>query len=96
MEFKLKKSDLILTLMGKHNYLSFSEAELLVNKVFDELGTALSEERRIEIRGFGSFSIRSRDSRIARNPRTGEKVNVASKKMPYFRAGKNIGKYLNK
>ena len=82
--------------MGKHNYLSFSEAELLVNKVFDELGTALIEERRIEIRGFGSFSIRSRDSRIARNPRTGEKVNVTSKKMPYFRAGKNIGKYLNK
>jgi len=82
--------------MGKHNYLSFSEAELLVNKVFDELGTALTEERRIEIRGFGSFSIRSRDSRIARNPRTGEKVNVTSKKMPYFRAGKNIGKYLNK
>ena len=82
--------------MGKHNYLSFSEAELVVNKVFDELGTALTEERRIEIRGFGSFSIRSRDSRIARNPRTGEKVNVTSKKMPYFRAGKNIGKYLNK
>ena len=82
--------------MGKHNYLSFSEAELVVNKVFDELGTALIEERRIEIRGFGSFSIRSRDSRIARNPRTGEKVNVTSKKMPYFRAGKNIGKYLNK
>ena len=82
--------------MGKHNYLSFSEAELLVNKVFDELGTALTEERRIEIRGFGSFSIRSRASRIARNPRTGEKVNVVSKKMPYFRAGKNIGKYLNK
>ena len=82
--------------MGKHNYLSFSEAELVVNKVFDELGTALTEERRIEIRGFGSFSIRSRASRIARNPRTGEKVNVTSKKMPYFRAGKNIGKYLNK
>ena len=82
--------------MGKHNYLSFSEAELVVNKVFDELGTALTEERRIEIRGFGSFSIRSRDSRIARNPRTGEKVKVTSKKMPYFRAGKNIGKYLNK
>ena len=82
--------------MGKHNYLSLSEAELLVNKVFDELGAALTEERRIEIRGFGSFSIRSRDSRIARNPRTGEKVNVTSKKMPYFRAGKNIGKYLNK
>ena len=82
--------------MGKHNYLSFSEAELVVNKVFDELGTALTEERRIEIRGFGSFSIRSRASRIARNPRTGEKVTVASKKMTYFRAGKNIGKYLNK
>ena len=82
--------------MGKHNYLSLSEAELLVNKVFDELGAALTEERRIEIRGFGSFSIRSRASRIARNPRTGEKVKVASKKMTYFRAGKNIGKYLNK
>tara|TARA_B100000029_G_scaffold290792_1_gene284356 strand:+ start:230 stop:478 length:249 start_codon:yes stop_codon:yes gene_type:complete len=82
--------------MGKHNYLSLGEAESVVNKVFEELGTALTEERRIEIRGFGSFSVRNRASRIARNPRTGEKVNVASKKMPYFRAGKNIGKYLNK
>ena len=86
----MKKSDLILTLMGKHNYLSFSEAELVVNKVFDELGTALTEERRIEIRGFGSFSIRSRASRIARNPRTGEKVNVAEKYVPHFKAGKEM------
>jgi len=91
----MKKSDLIKSLLMKHGYLSHAEVESIVNIVFDTMCDSLLKGNRIEIRGFGSFSIRKRSARIARNPRTGQKVQVLSKKMPYFRAGKNIGKILN-
>jgi integration host factor subunit beta len=91
----MKKSDLIVVLLKKHNHLNYREVEALVNTVFEEMSSALLNSERIELRGFGSFSIRNREARVARNPRTGEKVKVSSKKMPYFRAGKNLGKFLN-
>ena len=92
----MKRSDLITLLMNKHKYLTFKEVESLIDIVFSEMSTSLINGGRVELRGFGSFSTRHRDARIARNPRTGDKVEVSSKKMLYFRAGKNLAKLLNK
>ena len=92
----MKRSDLINLLMNKHKYLTSKEVESLIDIVFSEMSVSLINGGRVELRGFGSFSTRHRDARIARNPRTGDKVEVSSKKMPYFRAGKNLAKLLNK
>lgn len=67
-----------------------SQAYEIVNAVFDAMKGALIEEDRIELRGFGSFSIREYDSRQGRNPKTGEKVKVASKKSVHFKVGKEL------
>ena len=91
----MTRSDLITLLVNKHKYLTYKEAESIVNILFEELSSSLVKNGRVELRGFGSFSIRNRDKRIARNPRTGEKVEVSAKKMPYFRAGKKLSKFLN-
>ena len=82
--------------MNKHKYLTFKEVESLIDIVFSEMSVSLINGGRVELRGFGSFSTRHRDARIARNPRTGDKVEVSSKRMPYFRAGKNFARLLNK
>ena len=92
----MKRSDLINLLMNKHKYLTFKEVESLIDIVFSEMSVSLINGGRVELRGFGSFSTRHRDARIARNPRTGDKVEVSSKRMPYFRAGKNFARLLNK
>ena len=92
----MKRSDLINLLMNKHKYLTFKEVESLIDIVFSEMSSSLINGGRVELRGFGSFSTRHRDARIARNPRTGDKVEVSSKRRPYFRAGKNLAKLLNK
>ena len=92
----MKRSDLINLLMNKHKYLTFKEVESLIDIVFSEMSASLINGGRVELRGFGSFSTRHRDARIARNPRTGDKVEVSSKRMPYFRAGKNFARLLNK
>ena len=91
----MKRSDLINSLMNKHKYLSYNEAEALVSLVFKEISSSLIQGGRAELRGFGSFSVRIRGARTARNPRTGEKIEVSAKKMPYFRAGKKLYKFLN-
>lgn len=66
------------------------QAYEVVNAIFDAMKDALLEEDRIELRGFGSFSIREYDSRVGRNPRTGEKVKVDSKKSVHFKVGKEL------
>jgi len=79
----------------KFDYLDNQESENLVNLFFSEIIATLSEGQRIELRGFGSFSIKTRLPRLARNPKTGEKVEVGTKLMPYFRASKNLNKLIN-
>lgn len=71
------------------------QAEVVVNTVFESIIDSLKGGERIELRGFGSFRIRHRDARMGRNPRTGEKVHVPAKRVPYFKPGKNLKELLN-
>ena len=86
----MTKSDLIQLISEQRPSLSRREMELVVNTVFDEMRDALIEGDRIEIRGFGSFSVKQRESREGRNPKTGEVVEVPSKRVPYFKVGKEL------
>ena len=72
------------------------QAEAIVNIVFDSIVESLRSGQKIELRGFGSFRLRSRKSRTGRNPKTGEKVEVPSKKIPYFKPGKELKELINK
>jgi integration host factor subunit beta len=72
------------------------QAETIVNVVFDSIVDSLRNGEKIELRGFGSFRLRSRKSRTGRNPKTGEKVEVPSKKIPYFKPGKELKELINR
>ena len=76
--------------------LTKKQAETIVNIVFDSIVESLRAGQKIELRGFGSFRLRSRKSRTGRNPKTGEKVEVPSKKIPYFKPGKELKELLNR
>ncbi len=76
--------------------LTKKQAETIVNIVFDSIVDSLRAGEKIELRGFGSFRLRSRKSRTGRNPKTGEKVEVPSKKIPYFKPGKELKEMINK
>ena len=89
------RSELIEKINKKFSYLTNEETEKLVNLVFLEIIHALTEGKRVELRGFGSLSVKSRLPRIARNPKTGETIEVGSKLLPYFRAGKDLNKLIN-
>lgn len=91
----MTKSDLIRFISVK-NDLPFPEAEKAVNAFFDAMVDSLKSGGRIELRGFGSFSVRDYDGYMGRNPKNGEVVNVAPKKMPFFKAGKEIKEAINK
>src|SRR2546425_11712234 len=76
--------------------LTKKQAVTIVNIVFDSIVDSLRSGQKIELRGFGSFRLRSRKSRTGRNPKTGEKVEVPSKKIPYFKPGKELKELINK
>ena len=86
----MTKSELVEQLSTTNGGLNKKEAELIVNTIFDSIGNALVDGDRVEIRGFGSFSIRERDAREARNPKSGEVVKIPSKKTPFFKTGKEL------
>jgi len=75
--------------------LTKKHAELIVNTVFESIVQSLKKGEKIELRGFGSFRIRKRGPRIGRNPKTGDRVNVPSKRIPYFKPGKELKELLN-
>ena len=85
----MNKSDLIEAL-SKETGLPVRKAEEVVNTVFNSMADSLAKGDRIEIRGFGSFKIKDYDGYIGRNPRTGESVNVRSKRLPFFKCGKDL------
>lgn len=91
----LTKSELISRIFGRHPMLSGRNADEAVNIVLRSMVCALSRGMRVEVRGFGSFSVKYRPPRDGRNPRTGEAVKVPGKYVPYFRAGKEIRDQLN-
>ena len=90
----MNKSELVKALADQAN-ISLDEATLVVNTFVDSMKDSLLEGGRVEIRGFGSFKVKEYGSYAGRNPRTGEKVAVQPKRLPFFRAGKELKEYLN-
>lgn len=90
------KSELVEKLSEENPHLFQRDVENIVNAILDEIGDALSRGDRVELRGFGAFSVKNRPPRTGRNPRTGEKVAVEEKYVPQFKAGKEIRERLNK
>ena len=86
----MTKSELISRLAERHPHLVATDAELAVKAIIDAMVDCLVTGKRIEIRGFGSFSLNYRPPRLGRNPKTGEKVQVAGKHVPHFKAGKEL------
>jgi len=90
------KSELIIRLVEANPHLYQRDVERIVNTIFEEITDTLAEGNRVELRGFGAFSVKHRPSRVGRNPRTGETVNVPEKFVPYFKTGKDLRERLNK
>jgi integration host factor subunit beta len=86
----MTKSELIQRLSKRYPHLYQRDVEVLVNTMFDEITKALSEGNRVELRGFGAFSVRERDARTARNPKNGATVTVGKRHAIYFRTGKEL------
>ena len=91
----MTKSDLILRLAELYPHLLQRHIERIVGTVFDEISNALARGNRVELRGFGAFSIKQREARQGRNPRTGEAVAVDEKYVPFFKTGKQLRDRLN-
>ncbi len=91
----MTKSELILKLSENNPHLYQRDVERIVSTIFDEISIALARGDRIELRGFGAFSVKTRDARTGRNPRTGETVQVAQKFVPFFKSGKELRERLN-
>ncbi len=89
------KSELITKLVETNPHLFQRDVERIVNTIFEEISSALSRGDRVELRGFGAFSVKRRPARVGRNPRTGETVNVDEKFVPYFKTGKDLRDRLN-
>ena len=92
---KMNKSDLVINISNKSD--SFSEDDIVksINSIIDLISKSLVKNHRVEVRNFGTFSIRSRGERLSRNPKTGTSVLVEAKNHPYFRASKNLKQSLN-
>jgi integration host factor subunit beta len=86
----MTKFQLIQKLMEKSNNLAQQDAKTIVNTIFSSMCNALARGERIEIRGFGNFTVRNYQSYQGRNPRTGTKVEVAPKRLPFFKVGKEL------
>lgn len=84
------RSELVNRLQEEFQPLRATDVEQAVDIVLDEIGQALAGGGRVELRGFGAFSVRKRDARTGRNPRTGAAVKVAAKKVPFFKPGKEL------
>ena len=89
------KSELIQKVAGANPHLFHRDVERIINIVLDEITGALARGDRVELRGFGAFSTRQRESRTGRNPRTGDSVAVPEKRVPYFKPGKEMRARLN-
>jgi integration host factor subunit beta len=89
------RSELIQKLADENPHLFQRDVELIVNTIFDEVTDTMARGDRVELRGFGAFSVKKRDARIGRNPRTGESVSVSEKHVPFFKTGKLLRDRLN-
>ena len=89
------KSELVQIIASRNPHLFQRDVESIVNTVFEEISTALAQGNRVELRGFGAFSVKNRPARNGRNPRTGESVAVDEKWVPFFKTGKELRDRLN-
>lgn len=89
------KSELIQKIADENPHLFHRDVERIVNTIFDEIIDAMASGNRVELRGFGAFSVKKREARQGRNPRTGENVPVDEKHVPFFKAGKLLRDRLN-
>ena len=92
----MTKSELILKLAELNPHLYQRDVERIVSTIFDEIGAALARGDRVELRGFGAFSVKNRPARTGRNPRTGAHVSVDKKSVPFFKTGKEMRERLNR
>jgi len=86
----MTKSELVEVIAEKQGNITRREAEVVINTIFSAIGDALADGDRVELRGFGSFTIKQRNARIGRNPKTGESVRVPAKVVPHFKPGKEL------
>jgi integration host factor subunit beta len=91
----MTKSELIARLATMNPHLYQRDVERIVTTIFEEITSALVHGDRVELRGFGAFSVKARGSRVGRNPRTGAAVHVSEKYIPYFKTGKQLREMLN-
>ena len=91
----MTKSELIEALSSKQSHLPAKDVELAVKSLLEQMSNALADGRRIEIRGFGSFSLHFRPPRMGRNPKTGEAVALSGKHVPHFKPGKDLRERVN-
>lgn len=92
----MTKSELIERLTWQQTHLPHRDVELAVRLIIEEISEALMREQRVEIRGFGSFSLHHRPERVGRNPKTGEPVSIPAKYVPHFKPGKELRERVNK
>lgn len=91
----MTKSELVQVIAEKNPHLLHRDVEKIVGTIFDEISNALARGHRVELRGFGVFGVKSRNSRQGRNPRTGDSVSVDAKAVPFFKIGKTLHQLLN-
>ncbi|RWL50127.1 MAG: integration host factor subunit beta [Mesorhizobium sp.] len=89
------KSELVQTISRRNPHLFLRDVENIVGAIFEEIANALADGNRVELRGFGAFSVKNRPARSGRNPRTGENVQVEEKWVPFFKTGKELRERLN-
>ncbi len=89
------KSELIQQIADENPHLFQRDVERIVSTLFEEITSALARGDRVELRGFGAFSVKKRDARMGRNPRTGDAVPVPEKSVPFFKAGKELRERMN-
>lgn len=92
----MTRSELIAELANANPHLRAADVETIVSTIFEEISAALSRGERVELRGFGAFTVKRRDARTGRNPRTGEAVPVEEKAVPFFKAGKELRERVNR
>ena len=95
MGLNMIKSELVAKLADENPHLTHRDVERVVGVILDRMTAALEAGGRVELRGFGAFSVRSRPARGGRNPRTGEAVSVRAKHVPFFKSGKELRERLN-
>ncbi len=92
----MTRAELISELAANNPHLRQADIEVIVLTVFDQIGSALARGQRVELRGFGAFTVKRRSARVGRNPRTGEEVPVDEKAVPVFKAGKELRYRVNR